>query len=97
MAKDDDRDKQYSYETPSPQRVTDFHKYSDLDSGNSAQHHTLGRSDRQAAPGNHIHDGITSELILRDAEVSGSRGDGTALQSIIGLLVQMGAVDNTNP
>lgn len=37
--------------------VADFHNNSDADSGNQAQHHTLGSDAFQAAPGNHKHKG----------------------------------------
>jgi hypothetical protein len=35
--------------------VSEFHNNSDLDSGQLAQHHTLGKASNQAAPGNHHH------------------------------------------
>lgn len=36
-------------------RIGDYHRYSDVDSGSKAQHHTLGPGPNQAAPGNHSH------------------------------------------
>ena len=35
--------------------VNDFHNKDDVDSGQLAHHHTLGKSSNQAAPGNHNH------------------------------------------
>lgn len=44
----------------SPGSVGTLHRFSDLDSSQLSQHHTLGPSRNQSAPGNHIHDGTTS-------------------------------------
>lgn len=60
-----------------------------------AQHHTLGPSQNQAAPGNHNHDGGTSIPLWEGNTISGSRGGNMALASVISILVQKGAVDAT--
>lgn len=45
-----------------PQDVNDFHRYDDVDVKADSHHHTLGPGQYQAAPGNHIHDGISAPL-----------------------------------
>lgn len=75
--------------------VDDFHEQSDLNTRSEAQHHTLGPSQNQAAPGNHNHDGGTSIPLWEGNTISGSRGGNMALASVISILVQKGAVDST--
>ena len=41
--------------TDPAKEVADFHNKSDVDSGDLAQHHTLGKKSYQAAPGDHQH------------------------------------------
>ena len=76
-------------------QVDDFHEQSDLNTRSEAQHHTLGPSQNQAAPGNHNHDGGTSIPLWEGNTISGSRGGNMALSSVIAILVQKGAVDAT--
>lgn len=76
-------------------QVDDFHEQSDLNTRSEAQHHTLGPSQNQAAPGNHNHDGGTSIPLWGGNTISGSRGGNMALASVISILVQKGAVDAT--
>lgn len=45
------------------QQVKDFHLNSDVDQNAISQHHTLGPLANQASPGDHIHDGKTSNRI----------------------------------
>lgn len=76
-------------------QVDDFHEQSDLNTRSEAQHHTLGPSQNQAAPGNHTHDGGTSVPLWDGNTLSGSRGGNMALASVIAALVQKGAIDAT--
>ena len=76
-------------------QVDDFHEQSDLNTRSEAQHHTLGPSQNQAAPGNHTHDGGTSVPLWEGNTITGSRGGNMALSSVIAILVQKGAVDAT--
>lgn len=76
-------------------QVDDFHEQSDLNTRGEAQHHTLGPSQNQAAPGNHNHDGGTSIPLWEGNTLTGSRGGNMALSSVIAILVQKGAVDAT--
>lgn len=74
------------------------HFNSDVDSSFQAQHHTLGPGRNQAAPGNHIHDGITSPKIGALAvgssastpvpafTLTGSKGGNVALANLITFL-----------
>jgi hypothetical protein len=88
-----------SDENPKPpgQVVEDFHENSDVDSRAEAQHHTLGPSPNQASPGDHVHDGGDSALILEGLDVSGSRATDAWRQSVNALLVRLGATDNSTP
>lgn len=81
----------------SAQQVSKFHEKSDVDSGSSAQHHTLGPGIDQAAPGSHTHDGSDSASLWEGFTITGSRTNGGAVASIISLLVQKGAADGTTP
>jgi hypothetical protein len=58
-------DKDRSRLGKAPNVSAEDHYHSDVDSGQQAQHHTLGTGRNQAAPGNHIHDGITSKEIVQ--------------------------------
>ena len=75
--------------------VDDFHEQSDLDTRSESQHHTLGGKQDQASPGNHTHDGGTSQPLWAGHTITGSRGGNMALASVISLLVQKGATDAT--
>ena len=88
-----------SDENPKPpsQVVDDFHENSDLDARAESQHHTLGPSPTQAAPGNHKHDGGDSALLLEGQIISGSRATDAWRISVNAILVRLGAVDNSTP
>jgi hypothetical protein len=67
------------------------HAKSDVDSGQFAQHHTLGSKRNQASPGDHTHTGKDSRLLGKGAglSISGSRGGNAAVLSIIQMLQQI--------
>lgn len=48
---------------PNPTEVNDFHQYDDTDDSPTSHHHTLGKDQNQAAPGNHTHNGVDSQRI----------------------------------
>jgi hypothetical protein len=78
-----------------PEDVRRIHENADTDGSARAVHHTLGPGRDQAASGAHIHDGGDSRLLLDGSTITGSRSGGTALTSVIALLVQLGATDAT--
>ena len=84
-------------ENPKPpnQVVDDFHENSDLDARAESQHHTLGPSPTQAAPGNHKHDGGDSALLLEGETIAGSRSSDAWRISVNAILVRLGAIDNS--
>lgn len=67
------------------------HAKSDVDSGQFAQHHTLGLKHNQAAPGDHTHDGSDSRLIGKGKglSVTGAKGGNVALANLINMLKQV--------
>lgn len=67
------------------------HARSDVDSGQFAQHHTLGTKHNQSSPGDHIHDGSDSRLIGKGKglSVTGSKGGNVALTNLINMLKQV--------
>jgi len=81
---------------PTAEEVDDFHTNSDLDLRLESQHHTLGPSPSQAAPGDHTHDGGDSALLLEGLTISGSRGSDTWRLSVNALLVRLGATDSSS-
>lgn len=81
--------------SPDPMAVKLFHLYSDVDTDSTAQHHTIGPGNNQAAAGSHTHNGSDSPLLFDGVVISGSRSSGAALLSVITLLTQQGAVDST--
>lgn len=81
---------------PSSKEVSTFHTNSDVDGSSKAIHHTLGPNRGQASPGDHTHDGGTSKTLLEGAIITGSRSGGTALSSVISILVALGASDATS-
>jgi hypothetical protein len=81
--------------SPDPMAVKLFHLYSDVDTEASSQHHTLGAGNNQAAAGSHVHNGSDSPLLFEGVIISGAKGSNTALASVISLLTQQGAVDQT--
>lgn len=80
---------------PQASDVEHFHTNADADVRPEALHHTLGGNPNQASPGNHNHDGGTSALLLDGIVLTGSKTDGTALNSVISALVRLGAKDQT--
>lgn len=81
---------------PDGKVVNEFHSNDDTDRDSNAHHHTLGANANQASPGSHRHDGSDSLLLLQGLTISGSKGGNTALASVIGLLVQLGATDSSS-
>lgn len=84
-----------SADRPDSKTVTEFHQNADTDANKDSIHHTLGYGQNQAAPGSHTHDGTDSYQLLAEVEITGSRGSGAALASIIVALTKLGAVDKT--
>ncbi len=80
---------------PDAQTVQEFHTNADTDVRTESIHHTLGQGPNQASPGDHLHDGGSSPLLLAGTTISGSRGGNVALQSVISALVRLGAIDST--
>lgn len=80
---------------PDSKKVSEFHQNADTDSNKESIHHTLGYGQNQASPGSHTHDGTDSYQLLADVELTGSRGSGAALASIIVALSKLGAIDKT--
>lgn len=73
---------------PSPREVNFFHTRSDVDSGVTAQHHTLGIKHDQTSPGDHNHDGKGSRKLATGMglSISGAKGGNAALASLITML-----------
>lgn len=85
-------------EAPLPQVVGFLHTRADTDSSQTAKHHTLGVNHNQSSPGDHIHDGRTSKLLMDGISITGSRGGNAALASLISELSQvLGFNDLTTP
>jgi hypothetical protein len=85
-------------EDPSPNRrvVDAFHKHSDVNERKESLHHTLGPGPGEASPGEHVHDGGTSKVILEGFTLTGSKSAPiTMWPSIIACLTRLGAEDNT--
>ena len=53
----------------SPREVNLFHSRSDLDSSQTAQHHSLGIKHDQASAGDHVHDSKSSPVLDRKSVV----------------------------
>jgi len=71
------------------------HSNSDVDTGVTAQHHTLGIAHNQGSPGDHIHDGKNSKRIGKGKDLAFPTTAGAAytqaqIQSIINALRSMG-------
>lgn len=73
---------------PTPRDVDLAHFNSDVDSSNTAQHHTIGIKHDQASAGDHIHDGKGTRKLGANQgfTVTGSKGGNAALASLIGVL-----------
>lgn len=69
--------------SPPPEEVARAHARSDVDSSQTAQHHTLGVRHDQASPGDHKHEGQGSRMIMEGITVSGSKGGNLALADLI--------------
>lgn len=82
-------------DVPKAQEVEKFHTNADTDGSMGSIHHTLGPSNSQASPGNHDHRGGSSVELLGGVTITGSRSGGAALQSVISVLVELGAKDST--
>jgi hypothetical protein len=82
---------------PDAQTVDDFHANADTDTRGESLHHTLGPSPTQASPGDHLHDGGTSPLLLSGSTISGSRASDAYRLSINQILVKLGATDASTP
>lgn len=83
---------------PTAREVNLIHANSDIDSGPSAGHHSLGVNRNQASPGDHVHDGKASKLLGAGMHItiSGSKGGNAALTSLIAALKQVISItDNT--
>jgi len=76
---------------PAPREVNFFHSRSDVDSGVTAQHHTLGIKHNQSSPGDHCHDGKGSRKIGTGMglTLSGAKGGNVALSNLITMLGQV--------
>lgn len=74
--------------SPDPRQVNFFHTRSDVDSGPTAMHHTLGIGHNQASPGDHVHDGKSSRKVGTGLTLSasGSKAGNAALGSLITML-----------
>lgn len=74
--------------TPDPRTVNFFHTRSDVDSSQSAMHHTLGIGHNQGSPGDHVHDGKSSRKIGTGLTltVTGSKAANAALGSLLTML-----------
>lgn len=84
---------------PSAVESIQQHSRSDVDSSRKAQHHTLGKRQNQAAPGNHVHDGINGAKLglyqmdpantgraIPSLTLTGAKGGNVALTNLIALL-----------
>lgn len=80
-----------------PQRmVNEFHTNDDLNRDSQAHHHSLGIGVNEAASGAHNHDGTNSVQLGKGITITGSRGSGAALLSLLTALEQiLGVEDNT--
>lgn len=85
--------------SPSSQDVAKFHRNADTDSDTDAIHHTVGNGHKQAAFGDHNHEGGSGALLFDGITFTGSRAANTALivKQIIDAMVLKGALDSTTP
>jgi hypothetical protein len=58
------------------------HKESDVDSERGSQHHTLGSGPTQAAPGNHLHIGMTRVYLGTVPPVGWLELDGSVIDQV---------------
>lgn len=78
---------------PSSKAVEEFHTNSDVDVRKESLHHTIGMGPNQAAPGDHNHFDGKSAPLFSGKTITGSKTNGTALASVIQILVDGGAID----
>ena len=82
--------------SPPPEAVSQFHARDDVDSSQTAHHHTLGVKHDQASPGDHKHERQGSRQIKEGITVSGSKAGNLALADLIPkLAAALGFVDGT--
>lgn len=81
--------------SPTAKEVNEFHENDDVDGSPKAHHHSLGANANQASPGNHTHDGGSSQQLLAGVTLTGSKGGNAALASVVAALVVLGATDAT--
>lgn len=77
--------------------IASLHRLADTDVNTTAQHHTLGIGDYNAASGVHVHDGVSGRFLNGLAlppSVTGSRGANAALASLLTQLASMGIIIN---
>jgi hypothetical protein len=75
-----------------PESVNDAHKQSDVDTGATAQHHTLGYTSVQAAPGDHSHTGGQSPVLTGYATTVHNHQEGDVTSLIADLASKSPAV-----
>lgn len=96
--KDDDTNTFQKY--PSAKEVDQFHRNADTDKRAESIHHTLGRGKDQGSPGDHVHDGGTSQALVSgvifDENVADPGGKTSILKKVITALTKLGAIDNTS-
>jgi hypothetical protein len=76
---------------PPFEEVRQLHTNADTDADTSALHHTVGSQPAQASPGDHTHDGGSSNPLLQGITISGTRGTAAYNQSLEAALVALGA------
>ena len=74
-----------------PKQVNGIHKFSDVDQGGDARHHTLGTRSDQSAVGSHRHTGDDSHRIFDPKPVIGTTTD-QKVQSLLEVLIEHGLV-----
>lgn len=79
--------------SPTAKQVEEFHTNADTDVRRESLHHTIGMGPNQAAAGDHNHFDGKSQLLFVGRTITGSKTNGTALASVIQILVDGGAVD----
>lgn len=76
--------------------VREFHANDDLNSGNDAHHHSIGKSAGKSAPGPHIHDGLDSETLL-SGPITGNAASLANLADVVKqIIVELGDIGLVN-
>lgn len=87
--------------SPEAKKVSEFHKFDDVDVSQSSHHHTIGLLRGQAADGRHTHQNGNGHPLFDPAVdiISGSRAAavGSILDQICDLLEKLGASNATTP